>query len=130
MWRGLKPSNKSANRYPADHDFIPRLLRAEIIINKFNLTILIMIATIKVSSRGQMVIPEDIRKHMNIREGTKLVMIEKNNKIILELERDFLSEIEKREGEKEKLGWLKLAEESMAKVWDNPQDDEIWSTYL
>ncbi len=32
--------------------------------------------------------------------------------------------------EKEKAGWLALAEKSMQKIWDNKKDDEIWSQYL
>ena len=32
--------------------------------------------------------------------------------------------------EKEKAGWLALAEKSMQKIWDNKKDDEIWRQYL
>ncbi len=31
---------------------------------------------------------------------------------------------------KEKYGWLVLAEKSLAKMWDNKKDDEVWSRYL
>ena len=31
---------------------------------------------------------------------------------------------------KEKYGWLVLAEKSLAKIWDNKKDDEVWSKYL
>jgi Arc/MetJ-type ribon-helix-helix transcriptional regulator len=31
---------------------------------------------------------------------------------------------------KEKQGWLALAEQSLKKVWDNKQDDEVWSAYV
>ncbi|MBS3138582.1 ribbon-helix-helix protein, CopG family [Candidatus Woesearchaeota archaeon] len=31
---------------------------------------------------------------------------------------------------KEKIGWLALAEKSMAKIWDNKKDDETWNAYL
>jgi len=31
---------------------------------------------------------------------------------------------------KEKAGWLIIAERSMNEIWDNKQDDEIWSKYL
>lgn len=89
-----------------------------------------MIETITVSSRGQIVIPEKVRKHLSLKEGTKLIMIEKQNKLILELEKDFLEELERMKGDKEKMGWLVLAEKSLAKLWDNPSDEEIWSRYL
>lgn len=99
-------------------------------INKNNLTILTMIDTIKVSSKGQIVIPELIRKRLNIQEGTKMVVIERDNKLILELEEDFLKKIEEMEIDKEKIGWLKLAEKGMGKIWDNDRDEEIWKMYL
>ena len=31
--------------------------------------------------------------------------------------------------ELEEKGWLLLAERDMGKVWDNPQDDQVWSKY-
>ena len=30
----------------------------------------------------------------------------------------------------EDAGWLALAEQSLAEIWDNPKDDEVWSKYL
>ena len=89
-----------------------------------------MIETIKVSSRGQIVIPEKIRKHLDIHEGTNLVLIEKEGKLILEKEESFIKNLEESEQEKEKLGWLILAEQSLTKDWDNEEEDKIWSKYL
>jgi len=31
---------------------------------------------------------------------------------------------------KENIGWMILAEKSLAKIWNNKKDDEIWSKYL
>lgn len=31
---------------------------------------------------------------------------------------------------KENYGWLVLAEKSIAKMWDNKKEDEVWSKYL
>lgn len=87
-----------------------------------------MIETITVSSRGQVVIPERIREDLRIKEGTKLVMIEKDSTIILEKEDTFLKKLGAIE--LEKLGWLALAEESLKRVWDNKKDNETWSKYL
>ena len=86
-----------------------------------------MIETIKVSSRGQVVIPESMRDNLNIKEGTRLVVIEKGKKLVLELETDFLKKMEL---EKEKSGWLALAEKSLIKIWDNPKDEKAWGKYL
>ena len=89
-----------------------------------------MIETIKVSSKGQIVIPKEVRKNLEIKEGTKLILLEKGRKLTLEKETEFLKELEKNRMEKEKMGWLSIAEKSMAKVWDNPKDEEVWSKYL
>lgn len=32
--------------------------------------------------------------------------------------------------QKEKLGWLVLAEKSMDKLWKNKKDDNVWGKYL
>ncbi len=31
---------------------------------------------------------------------------------------------------KEREGWLAVAELSLKKIWDNKEDDDVWSTYL
>ena len=31
---------------------------------------------------------------------------------------------------KEKIGWMIMAEKSVAKIWDNKKDDEVWSKYV
>ncbi len=98
-------------------------------INKYNLTILIMIQTIKVSSRGQVVIPEEMRNHLNIKEGTKLVTIEREGKIVMEPEESFLQKIQQSEGLKEKKGWLLVAEKSLSPWWDTPEEEKEWSKY-
>ncbi len=87
-----------------------------------------MIETVKVSSRGQIVIPELMREELRIDEGTKLVLIEKNGTITLEKEDKFLKKLNSIE--LEKIGMLALAEKSLKKVWDNEKDDITWSKYL
>ncbi len=89
-----------------------------------------MIETINVSSRGQIVIPEKVRAKLEIKEGTKLVLIKKGRRIILEREDDFLIELDKNQEAKEKAGWLLLADKAMAKMWDNPKDQKTWSKYV
>ncbi len=37
-----------------------------------------------VTAKGQIVIPSRIRQHLNIKKGTRLCVIEKNNEIILQ----------------------------------------------
>ena len=41
------------------------------------------IRTVKVNERGQIVIPEEIRNDLGIKESSILVVIEENNEIVL-----------------------------------------------
>ena len=95
------------------------------LINKPNLTSLTMMHTLKVSSKGQIVIPEDLRKKLNITQGTTLVLIDKENKIILIKEEELMKNINL--NEQEEAGWLALAEQNLKKTWDNPEDEKNWS---
>lgn len=63
----------------------------------------------KMSSRGQVVIPLDMRK--DIQEGDKLIVIRKNDEIIL----------------KKSIPEVALwSEKSLAKTWLNKEEDEVW----
>ena len=62
------------------------------------------------SSRGQVVIPLDMRK--DIREGDKLIVIRKNDEIILKKE---ISET------------AILSEKSLAKAWLSKEDEEAFA---
>ena len=68
-----------------------------------------MIDTTKMSSRGQVVIPLDMRK--DIKEGDKLIVIRKENEIIL------------KRSIPESALW---SEKSLAKTWLNKEEDEAW----
>jgi AbrB family looped-hinge helix DNA binding protein len=68
-----------------------------------------IIDTTKMSSRGQIVIPLDLRKGIN--EGDKLIVIRKDDEIILKLS---IPET------------ALLSEKSFAKTWLNKEEDEAW----
>ncbi len=61
------------------------------------------------SSRGQVVIPLDMRK--DIKEGDRLIVIRKDNEIIL------------KKSIPETALW---SEKSLAKTWLNKEEDEAW----
>ena len=65
--------------------------------------------TTKMSSRGQVVIPLDMRKDIN--EGDKLIIIRKDDEIIL------------RKSIPETALW---SEKSLARTWMNKEEDEVW----
>ncbi len=68
-----------------------------------------IIDTTKMSSRGQVVIPLDMRE--DIKEGDKLIIIRKDNEIILK---------------KSIPETAILSEKSFAKTWLNKKEDETW----
>jgi len=68
-----------------------------------------IIDTTKMSSRGQVVIPLDMRG--DIKEGDKLIVIRKDNEIIL------------KKSIPESALW---SEKSLAKTWLNKEEDRIW----
>lgn len=84
---------------------------------------------VTMSSRGQLVIPERVRKRHKMREGMRLILLEEGDKLILEKEEALKKLLKKRKDEEEK-GWLMLAEQSFKEVWDNEKDDAVWEKYL
>jgi len=68
-----------------------------------------IIDTTKMSSRGQIVIPFDMRKGIN--EGDKLIVIRRGEEIILK---------------KSIPESAILSEKSFAKTWLNEKEDEAW----
>ena len=67
------------------------------------------IDTTKMSSRGQVVIPLDMRK--DIKEGDKLIVIRRENEIII---RRSVSDL------------ALLSEESFAETWLSDKEDKAW----
>ncbi len=80
------------------------------------------------SSKGQIVIPEKVRNHLGIKKGSKLVLLEKGDEIIIKREEEFVKHLESEK--KEEIGWMILAEKSLREIWDNPKDEEVWKRYL
>ncbi len=76
------------------------------------------IRTVAVNERGQIVIPEDIRKEMGIKGADTLVLIEKGGEIMIKKESDVLSAMD------EDAFWRAVARESMRRAWS--KDDEVW----
>lgn len=79
------------------------------------------IRTIKVSDKGQVSIPKDIRKNMRIKKGDSLVMMVKDDKIVLEKSEKIALLLD---GEFKDIE--AFAEHSLKSVWDNPYD-EVWN---
>lgn len=76
------------------------------------------IRTVAVNERGQIVIPEDIRKDMGIEGTDTLVIIEKEGEIVIKKESEVLAALG------EDAFWKALARESMGRAWG--KEDELW----
>ncbi len=79
---------------------------------------------IRVSDKGQIAIPTEIRKEMSIHKGDELLLIKKGDKIILEKSRKFERKLEDEFKDIER-----MSEESLKTLWSNKEDD-IWNSYL
>lgn len=80
--------------------------------------------TIKVSEKGQIAIPQQIRATLGIERGDELVVIQIDNKILLEKAQKIEQDIKNNFKD-----ILKFSEMSLKEVWDNKEDD-IWNQYL
>ena len=78
-----------------------------------------LVKTIKVSDKGQIAIPTEIRDTIGIKKGDTLIMIQDHGKILIEKESKKI---------KEDFGdLLKHSEQVAEKLWGN-KDDDIWDT--
>ncbi|MBT3691039.1 AbrB/MazE/SpoVT family DNA-binding domain-containing protein [Candidatus Woesearchaeota archaeon] len=78
--------------------------------------------TIKVSEKGQIAIPLDIREIAGINQGDELIVMESNGKILLEKTQKISKKMED-----DFKDLLKLSEISLKKFWSSKEDD-IWDT--
>ena len=83
------------------------------------------IKTIKLSEKGQISIPKDIRKGMHLKKGDKLVLITKGEQLILQKADMMLKNLNI---DKESIGTMMLSEDTLKKDWDNKYD-ERWNKY-
>ena len=77
------------------------------------------IRTVIVNERGQIVIPEEVRKDFEISKGSTLVLIEGEKELLLKKESDVLKIIED-EGK----FWKSLSRESLKRAWS--KEDDVW----
>ena len=89
------------------------------------------------SSRGQIVIPESVRKKHKIMEGTKFILFEEDDRLILEKESKIESlikpDIKKasrvfKGKDAETLNLMIASQKSLAKEWSSTED-EVWDKY-
>ena len=76
------------------------------------------IRTVAVNDRGQIVIPDDIRRDLEISGNSTLVLIEREGEILLKKESEVLSAMG------EDSFWKSVSRETMKRAWG--KDDDVW----
>ncbi len=80
--------------------------------------------TVRVSDKGQIAIPIDIRNSLGLKKGDELILIQTDHKILIEKPRRVIKDI--KENFKDVIS---LTESSLKKLWLN-EEDEVWNEYL
>ena len=80
--------------------------------------------TVTVSGKGQISIPQEIRKHLGVEKGSKLVVVLKDKKLLIYKASDISQSIE--DGFDD---MVQHSELSLKKIWDN-EEDEVWNRCL
>jgi AbrB family looped-hinge helix DNA binding protein len=77
------------------------------------------------STKGQIVIPEQVRKRFKLKAGNRLVLFERGNELVLRKEEDVEKELKS-----EHESWNALSLSGLKDIWDNPEDERVWKNYL
>lgn len=83
-----------------------------------------IIKTVKVSEKGQIAIPSEMREETGIHQGDELILVQEGKKILIEP----VGEVHKQVKD-DFSDLLKLSEKSLMKLWDN-EADKVWDKYL
>ena len=82
------------------------------------------IKTVKISDKGQISIPKNIREGLNLRQGETLIMITDGKRIVLEKKDVLMKKIRSDEG----VNTMLMSAHVLKKDWDN-RYDERWNEY-
>lgn len=83
-----------------------------------------IVKTVKVSDKGQIAIPSDVQRMLGINKGDNLVLLIKNEKILLEKVNKIISEMTDDFKDMEH-----YAEQSLKEFWKN-EPEGVWEQYL
>ncbi|MDO8428943.1 MAG: AbrB/MazE/SpoVT family DNA-binding domain-containing protein [Candidatus Diapherotrites archaeon] len=87
----------------------------------------VRIRSVVMSDRGQIVIPEEVRQDLNLNGRQALVLIERNNEIIIKKESEVASAVfGKTNSFNEKMSSAILSEKKLAKEWLSKKEDQAW----
>jgi len=82
-----------------------------------------LVKTVKVSDKGQIAIPVDVREETGIETGDELVLVQEGKKILLELSQNVSKSVKEDFSD-----LLKLSEKTLSNLWNNDAD-AIWDDF-
>jgi len=88
----------------------------------------------RISSKGQITIPKEVRKKLNLKEGDKVLFVEENGKVVIanasymafkEIQQAMQGEAE-RQGISSEEDVNKLIKEVRREMWEEKHEDNDW----
>ena len=79
------------------------------------------VRTVVMNERGQIVIPEELRKDLGLKSGQTLVLLEVGDELLLRKEIAVVSDLDDRHF------WRTMTQHAMQSAWD--KEDEVWDQY-
>ncbi len=83
-----------------------------------------IVKTVKVSDKGQIAIPSEMREETGISRGDEIILVQEGKKILIEPVGKIREKIKDDFSD-----LLKLSEKSLMNLWDN-EADKVWDKYL
>jgi len=77
--------------------------------------------TVVLNDRGQIVIPEELRKDLDLKAGQTLVLVEVGDELLLRKEESVVSDLDDRRF------WRAMSQHAFYTGWD--KEDEVWDQY-
>ena len=82
-----------------------------------------LVKTVKITDKGQITLPADTMRAMNLRRGAELVLVQEGDRIVLVRASRVGKQIVDEFG-----GWEELSAPAFAELWDN-EADEVWNDF-
>ncbi|VVB80811.1 Antidote-toxin recognition MazE, bacterial antitoxin [uncultured archaeon] len=99
------------------------MIKIKTFISKNILTEEVIVKTVKVSDKGQIAIPLEIREETGIGKGDELILVQEGKRILIEPVKKISKQVKDDFSD-----LLKLSEKSLKKLWDN-KADKVWDNY-
>ncbi len=81
--------------------------------------------TVKMSAKGQVVIPREFREALHLKQGDSLVVLQRPRELVLRPADEVAARIEEMSDRE----WQEMGLRGLADVWDNPED-AAWAAEL